>query len=493
MTDQPQVSLLSLPGPNLHLDEIAADLRSGLSCVWLVPDDLVAHGTADELLDELAARCDHLRPVPPVNWSRPRAVVAPTPVVAAPQLVGAVAVRPAWADDDLALTSWSPRQSAPVSTVVEEPGADLAQRLLLELGAEHGDEPGEEDGQDHGHEDGEGDGAAVDAVAALAASPRAGGKVIVVAAWQELDPDGVGSLVSRLLATTRGRPIGQRPRLLVGARIGDLPAALADRIDPLACRVHWWWGRTALPDTAVVVALSRLSAVRRSSTDYAQFLRELVAADVVAELAGPDLAMARALAMAWDGHVSTLPGVVDATAGGAGGPTRATVGGPVTADERRDRYWAQPPRALRPAWAAGDVDAWGGQVVVSLRVMSPQDRATECGRRLWRGQHRALTPLVDENRSLVERVFRARAGRRALVRIAEAGRRQPDDSAAASTALELKEMYWAVKDGLATMPVAHWTLLCRLYEARNALAHLRPLTDRQLDGLAEAVVRADLR
>ena len=508
MTD-PVPSLLSLPGPSVHLDDICADLADGLSCVWLVPDGMVGSGAADELLDELAARSDHVRPLPG-RWPGPARRPASAPaVVAAPAWSGPLRPadeRPSWVDDELALVSWDPPAvvvAAPAP--LAKPTVTLAERFLVEL------EPGmaatgTAGGVGFSTDDARAGGG--DPVAALIASPAAGGKVVVIAAWHEQDPDGVGNLVARIVTSTRGRPVAERPRVLVGARLADLSPTFADRLDPLHCRVHWWWGRTSLSDTAVVVSMARPAAGRRrAAAGYAQLVRELVSADVVAELAGPDLMFARRLAATWDGRMSTLRTAADLAADvvpdvavvdpvgtpasepaqdaltGAGGGVALAVWQP------RGRHWEQPPRPLRAAWAAGTVDAWGGQVVVSLRAVVPGDRDAERERRVWRGQHRALTPLIDEYRALVERAFRAKASMATLGRIATAGRRTRLGAARAEPAamLELQEMYWAVKDGWVQLPRVQWTLLRKLYEARNALAHLRPLTDTQIDALADAI------
>jgi hypothetical protein len=271
----------SLPGPRAHLDAVAADLTSGFSCVWLVPDEFVARGAADELLDVLTARSDSVRLPPPeprrpapVTWSRPVATSS--------------APLPDWARDEISRMDLDD-VTAPVRETDEQSATPIGARLAALF-----DSPSTD-----GH----------DPIADLLSSGELDGRLVVVCAWEDEAADEVAALLTRITATGKsmGVPPGQRPKVLVAARERDLPSALLDRIDPVTTRVHWWWGVYGRIDTAVVVADSRRRDRRNSIAERRVGVRERVVVEVLVEVAGPDLELARYLAASWDGQFSTLP------------------------------------------------------------------------------------------------------------------------------------------------------------------------------------------
>lgn len=379
-----------LPGTRAHLDRVSADLDAGFTCLWLVPDALVASGTAEDLLSRLAARSDSARVDPPGALER-RVVAAPPPDAGEP---------PDWAVGH-------PAFEDPV--VTPEPVLVPAIRLVDRVSRVVDDE---------------------------------GFPLAVVCAWEEDDPDAVGALLSRMSAA------GGPARALVAARPRDVRSTAPD---PLTTRTHWWWGVVGRLDTAVAVAAHRPPGPG---------LRDLVAHEVLVEVAGPDLDLAADLAVAWDGEPESLADVVKA------------VDGPPVPDRRRDGA-RRPPADLLDAWECGLVDLWEGRVRVSPRAVG--DRREAVLRSLvWRAQHRALTPVLDVGRAEVEAVFRTRASTAVLAEVS------PDPQAA----LELGPMHWAATTGRrVTLPAAERELLCRLRAARNALAHLTPLSGADLDRL----------
>ncbi|MEU5690323.1 hypothetical protein [Actinosynnema sp. NPDC020468] len=400
----PRVRVIpALPGPRAHLDRITADLDAGFSCLWLVPDALVASGVAEELLADLAARPDSVRVVPPsvVEVERPPAV----PTVDGRALPSWAVGHPAFEE-----VAWSPAPEP-----VHVPVVRLADRVAGMLVGGPYDDP----------------------VDAVAASPEARRRVVVVCGWEEDDPAAVGAFLSRMSAA-------RAPRVLVAARTGDVRAGA---LDPLTGRTHWWWGVTGRLDTAVVVGTGRPG------------LRGAVAREVVVELAGPDLDLAASLARSWDGRVEALEGLLDVVS-----PSVVPVGGGHT---------GHPPAALREPWSRGLADLWEGQVRVSPRAVPPGRRAEVVRSLVWRAQHRALTPVLDDARAAIEVVFRSRASTAVLAEVA----RDPD------APLELGPMCWAVAHLGVRIPQHERRLLSRLRDARNALAHLRPVTDDDLDGI----------
>jgi hypothetical protein len=450
----------------MHLQAISADLGRGLNCLWLVPDDLVERGDAEELLDDLVARNNCIRPARAESGMRVDRVSSRTARPAVISTASSGQPRPAWADAGLDLVTWDePADSAPVLAVPPEPYAPtIADRVLAECGI---DVP-----------------AGQDALTVLAEAPLLHGRIIAVTAWHEQDAEAVSGLLTRLTAMTRGQPISARPRLLVAARLNDVPPALIDQLDPLYCRLRWWWGCTAPRDTAIVVALAR-PAEHHGPTDPVQTLRELIAADVIVEVAGPDLTFAERLAVAWDGRQETLPNAVEEVIERMGDVSPMTW-------RPRGRYWEHPPRRLRAAWASGAIDAWGGHVMSGLSTVPLTERDAALRQRMWRGQHRTLMPLIDDYRAMIEQDVRLNASASVLSQIAIDARQHRNSTRKLDprVTLEIAAMAWAVNTGRVRLPPAKAALLNLLNQARNTLAHLCLLNDVEIDQLAAAMVNA---
>ncbi|MBP5866523.1 hypothetical protein F3K24_02525 [Streptomyces sp. LBUM 1485] len=246
-------ALAELPGVRRQINRIAADLAAGVHCLWLFPDDLVEGGYAEELHHvALCAAPDRLD-VPACSESE---------TSSAPPL-GVLPEQTGWALDDLPLLEdyddgfdlgrepVFPRQrSVPRLTgAPEAPESGLLARLAEELSV-----PPRE------------------AVDTLVDPDRRWRPVIGVRAWEESaastasgDPEQErGREVARLIrslnaaAKQAGLPPENRPRLLVTARVDDLPSRFPDELelDLGTSAVHWWWG----PSTG--------STARRSSQPW---------------------------------------------------------------------------------------------------------------------------------------------------------------------------------------------------------------------------------
>jgi hypothetical protein len=443
-----RLPLASLPGPRAHLDAVAADLTDGFSCVWLVPDEFVARGTADDLLDGLAARADSVRLPPPepgrpapFRWSR-RVAVGSTSL-------------PAWAAAEIGRMDLDDVVDA-ADEVVPEPSTPIGARLAMLFGSPSGD--------------------GYDPITDLLASGELDGRLVVVCGWEENAPDEVAALLTRITATGKsmGVPPAKRPRVLVAARERDVPSGWLDAVDPVTTRVHWWWGVCGRIDTAVVVADSRRRDRRASSADCraGAGVRERVIAEVLVEVAGPDLELALYLATSWDGRLDTLPERIKAFG----------YGDELAANARRDRaplVGNRPPREVRSAWASGVTDLWDGQ----LRTSPAADMSARVDNLVWRGQSRALTPVVDEYRGYLETRVRKRANVAVLAEMSLEDRRGAKLDG--HPTLELGAMAWAVTTRRVTLPRQEVDLLFCLRDVRNALAHLRVLSDQDLDRLVK--------
>lgn len=441
--------LATLPGPRDHLDLLVADLDDGFSCVWVVPDELVERGAADQLVDALSARTGGVRVEAPqrshvfVHVSHRREAVD-------------AAELPAWARSPLGLVE-PDEPEEPELNGVERSAESVADKLCALFELEPGGDP----------------------LGALVADERLAGSVVVLCGWDGWDAADLGAFITRstALLKERGTPPERRPRLFVAVREHDLPAHVLDGGDPVTTRVHWWWDVLGRLDTATVAAAARRLPSRTAAT-----LRDQVAAEVVIEVAGPDLLLAEHLAVHWNGRLATLADQVEALPHEAVDDVL-----PAQLDGRAGSD--SPARALRAAWRRGVLDRWDGGVRISPSAKTSASSHGTLDTLVWRGQSRVLTPLVDACRARLEKVLRSQAPQTVIEYLereqeAEDRRRNGTRARYGHSVLELGGMAWAVATRQVRVPAADVDLLFCARDIRNALAHLCPLTDDDFDRLA---------
>lgn len=377
--------MAALPGPRGHLDVVSRNLDDGLSCVVVLPDELVERGMADDLVDLLSARAGGVRLQAP---SRRRIVVPEAFRWESP----VAATLPAWARD-----TFGPLEFDEVShlspVAADRPEETVVDRLCEVFGIPVDGDP----------------------LVPLVTGDRLSGKVIVLCGWDGWDPADLGACTSRFTALLKehGIPPEVRPRLLVVVREDDVPASAQDRVDPVTTRVHWWWDVYGRLDTATVAAAVRRGSRWQTSKGKVTTLREQVATEVLVEVAGPDLLLAEHLARSWDGTVATLAEQVAALPHDAADD--------LLPEEINGRTGgAHPPQVLRGAWRRGVVDRWDGRIRISPAAKVLSADQVDLDTLVWRGQSRVLMPLVDGCRARLEKVVRAKASK-SLVESLERG------------------------------------------------------------------------
>ncbi|MGW6967334.1 hypothetical protein ACWGET_25185 [Streptomyces zaomyceticus] len=542
-----------LPGARAQLRAVAADLAAGLNCLWLVTDAMVESGLADELYRGALSAAPVRVDVPPPA-SAPPHVTEPEPGPGAGESGG-------WADaDELPFLDlpddgfdldlgWSldgapPRVPAPR----KEPTGPRydPHGLLARLGKELSVDADE-------------------AVASLVAPDRYGRPVVGIRAWAETEatgtrtgaptgtqtgvlpgaatgvvpaaatgaphgassgaPTGVlpaaatgaphGAHVERLFRSLAaavkdaGLPPAERPRLLVVARLRDLPESLPDELRHGLgdTAVHWWWGVLGRLDTATAIApvLDHAPGTsgrdrHRHSDPLAERIRRAVRSETVVEVCGPDLELARLLALDWDGARHTL--------GAALGRCLARSPGPVPADcppLRRIGALLRPGAELRQAWARGAVVSWEGRLRAHVGVWHPaapsspatgeaEDRLTAL---VSQAQQRVLTPWIEEARQRLAVRALGHLNRPVATLVAGYSARPPAylgrDPERAFLELQVGELLRAHIGGALALPTRDAALLRLLVDARNVLAHRSVLYDRTLDELCAELSQADLR
>ncbi|MER7079399.1 hypothetical protein SAMN02982929_03535 [Saccharopolyspora kobensis] len=452
-------SLLTLPGPRKHLESISAVLDNGMSCVWLIPDEFVKNGFADDLLDELAIAHDSVHiPAPEETQcdggGRAHAVVPTLTARPTNDL-------PAWAQDTFSGLAGFDAPTSSSTVAVAPRTTSVAERIVQLLGLQTK--------------------AYSDEIHAIVAEPLLHGKVLVVRGWREQDRDSLASVLTRLtsLVKEEGLQPEHRPRILLATRENDLPRTALDRLDQMTTRVRWWWGAVGRLDTAVVVASARPKFSGKIS--HASSLREIVALDVITEVAGPDLWLAEHLAVSWDGLISSLGDEIEAA-------TRDLTGECHHVGVQRGHSGNRPPHELRPLWRLAMADLWEHQLRVSPAANRPKRDGIGLNTLIWRGQNRALMPIVDEYRGQIEMSFRKRASQAVLTDVTQQeGPRKSAPAQPRRTVLELGAMAWAISSRRVRLTQADNELLFSLLDVRNSLAHLQPITDEMIERLAHAL------
>ncbi|MFF8385214.1 hypothetical protein ACF053_16430 [Streptomyces kanasensis] len=494
-----------LPGARAQIRRIAADLEGGLHCLWLLPDALVASGQGDELYRAVLRTSPDRLDLPgaaapaPGPAPEPGSSLGPGPTGAADgSAVDGAATGPHPADlpvlegyDDGFDIGWQPVVPRPRTPAPRgEDPADLVARLAKELSVA----PGE--------------------VLARLTDPSAHWRpVIGVRAWQEPPPraapgrapergQDVARLVRSLTAAVKeaGLPLDRRPRLLVLARLSDLPAALPDEseLDLGAAAVHWWWGTVGRLDAATVVAEAADDRVARPRPGGAlrERIRRAVREEIIAEVSGPDLALARHLASHWDGSDRTLDRCLrdglDPDLGRIAAACRSAAGEAVAGHK--------PGSALRDAWSRGAVQAWEGRLRHHPAGWYADDsghRPDELTALVGHAQQRVLLPWIEEVRRRLARLAPAWASRPLAQLVETYVQRPPAGHRAhperAFEAVEVGPMLTAHLRGDLALPPEEAELLRELVTARNVLSHRGVLYDARLHTLCDAIAAADRR
>lgn len=273
------------------------------------------------------------------------------------------------------------------------------------------------------------------------------GSWVFVPGWEH---DDVAEIVERWPAQLNacGLSLEDRPKLVIGVRLTDLPRTKITHVDRNSVAVHWWWG-----------VLDRLDTELRLAASSDRTLNPVDTA-VIVEASGWDLACTDFLAAEWDRTTTGLYDVLRCYQSGAAGPC----GVPAVLGTRRGL--TAPPAELEQPWRDGLVDRWGHGVRRAAHVAEEADVT----QRLWMAHNRILIQYVDEERAHYERMIQAKASRGSL---AELQLRHED-------IIEIGSLTWLVDTRRVDLGKAHRERLQAFRDLRNDLAHRRPVGDELL-------------
>jgi hypothetical protein len=143
--------------------------------------------------------------------------------------------------------------------------------------------------------------------------------------------------------------------------------------------------------------------------------------------------------------------------------------GPWTAIDASVAASERPPASSVAAWSRGTVDSWDKHLHVHLAV--DHDDESALARRIWAGQVARVLPFIEHERARLASWFAEQVDRHGGVD--EAWAREHGDDIAA---LEIGPLWACVHaHGRVRVPQPRFELLRDLKDARNAVAHRRPV------------------
>jgi hypothetical protein len=268
-------------------------------------------------------------------------------------------------------------------------------------------------------------------------------------------------LLQRLERETHSVPRTDRLSLIVVAGRQHLPHFPGGESSDVSMASVWWWHRVARWDTAAHI--SQVDPPRRE----ARILSD-VRTETIVEVARWDLALAERLAQDWSGDPEELPEHLSPAAADAATPP----------PEVSERCGPAPADALLELWDRGRIDGWHDTVAPSALTLAATPH--RLARVVWAAQARIVLPWIEQRREILQGRAVERMGRKRFHAALQNLFREP----VTDNVVEISHLRRIIDIRTGDVPMrsaANW-----LYDARNELAHLRPLKLGELRELVTA-------
>jgi hypothetical protein len=268
-------------------------------------------------------------------------------------------------------------------------------------------------------------------------------------------------LLQRLERETHSVPRTDRLSLIVVAGRQHLPQFAGGESSDVSLASVWWWHRIARWDTAAHI--SHVAPPRRE----ARILSD-VRTETIVEVARWDLVLAERLAHDWSGDPEDLPEHLTPSAAAAAAlPAEVSEG-----------CGAAPADALLELWDRGRVDGWHDLVAPSALTLAATPH--RLARVVWAAQARIVLPWIEQRREVLQDRAVEKMGRKRFHAALQNLFREP----VTDNVVEISHLRRIIDIRIGDVPMrsaANW-----LYDARNKLAHLRPLKLGELRELVTA-------
>lgn len=264
----------------------------------------------------------------------------------------------------------------------------------------------------------------------------------------------LAEFLRRLEAESRSVPVTERCSFVVITERGLLPTFAGNQRADVTLANCWYWNRVSRWDLAAHLAA-------HVSAEGSNGVLTEVRTETIIEIARWDFDLAVRLASSWSGDWEDLIPL-------CGEPVDVDI------DLARDHIvGVKPPESLLEAWEEGAVDGWHQSVLAA-----PSRRMAEVGvlnRHVWAGQARVLLPWIEVKRDRIESRVRQRLGADRFQQVLKDFARDDFDAGHPDAVAEigLLDAIIAARIGGSDRKLREASRSLR--DARNKLAHLRPL------------------
>lgn len=236
----------------------------------------------------------------------------------------------------------------------------------------------------------------------------------------------------------------------------QLPSFRGGASSDIAMTSIWWWARIARWDAAAHIAdLAERAHLRGVLED--------VRAESIVEVARWDIDLAEYLVLTWEGEPGRLPSLLK---------DWRTVSAPTINGSRYvSAEGLEPPTIVLTSWDQRAVEGWHDHLSVAACSLAAEPE--KLSRLVWAAQARVLLPWIEERRSALHiRVTEMLGARRLASILCE----WFDPPLNADGLVEIGALDRVVRRALGSRNAELRDASRRLREARNCLAHMRPLS-----------------
>lgn len=248
---------------------------------------------------------------------------------------------------------------------------------------------------------------------------------------------------------------------------GQLPGFRGGASSDVALTSIWWWARIARWDVAAHIAdLAERVSLQGVLAD--------VRTESIVEVARWDLDLAEHLVLTWEGEPKDLPSLLK--------DWRSVSAPAMNGNGRDGTDGLRPPSPVLPFWDQRMVEGWHNEL--SVTTCSLATEPDKLGRLVWAAQARVLLPWIEERRSTLQTLVTELLGAQRLASVLS---EEFDPPVKAEGLVEIGVLDRLIRRALRSRNTEVRDASRRLREARNHLAHMRPLSLGEQQSLFAAV------
>ena len=260
----------------------------------------------------------------------------------------------------------------------------------------------------------------------------------------------------------------QAQRLSIVAVLGrgQLPSFRGGASSDIAMTSIWWWARIARWDVAAHIAeLAERVSLQGIVAD--------VRTESIVEVARWDLDLAEHLVMTWEGEPRDLPSLLK--------DWRSVSAPAISASRHIGTDGIRPPDLFLPSWDQRVVEDWHDRLsVTTCSLVAEPDKLS---RLVWAAQARVLLPWIEEQRAMLHIRVTEILGPQRLASMLDGWFDPPVN---ANGLVEIGMLDRVIRRALGTRNTEVRDASRWLREARNHLAHMRPLSLGEQESLLAA-------